>query len=93
MLFPPAQRALAPQRGPFPLFGRGGLLLPLGLAWCLRGLFLTTWPCREGARKEPLAVVGSPYWMAPEVLRGELYDEKVSIALRVPAAAQDLRIL
>ncbi|XP_007945107.2 dual specificity testis-specific protein kinase 1 [Orycteropus afer afer] len=31
---------------------------------------------REGARKEPLAVVGSPYWMAPEVLRGELYDEK-----------------
>lgn len=34
-------------------------------------------PYREGARKEPLAVVGSPYWMAPEVLRGELYDEKV----------------
>lgn len=32
---------------------------------------------REGVQKEPLAVVGSPYWMAPEVLRGELYDEKV----------------
>nr|XP_060619797.1 dual specificity testis-specific protein kinase 1 [Anolis sagrei ordinatus] len=31
----------------------------------------------EGGEKEPLAVVGSPYWMAPEVLRGELYNEKV----------------
>uniref|UniRef100_A0A672FQ43 dual-specificity kinase n=1 Tax=Salarias fasciatus TaxID=181472 RepID=A0A672FQ43_SALFA len=30
-------------------------------------------------RSEPLAVVGSPYWMAPEVLRGELYDEKVDV--------------
>ncbi|XP_029133851.1 dual specificity testis-specific protein kinase 2-like [Labrus bergylta] len=29
--------------------------------------------------KQPLAIVGSPYWMAPEVLRGELYDEKVDV--------------
>ncbi|XP_042308233.1 dual specificity testis-specific protein kinase 1 [Sceloporus undulatus] len=33
----------------------------------------------EGAEKEPLAVVGSPYWMAPEVLRGELYNEKADV--------------
>uniref|UniRef100_A0A8B9N8K3 Protein kinase domain-containing protein n=1 Tax=Accipiter nisus TaxID=211598 RepID=A0A8B9N8K3_9AVES len=30
----------------------------------------------EDSEKEPLAVVGSPYWMAPEVLRGEIYNEK-----------------
>ncbi|XP_028304532.1 dual specificity testis-specific protein kinase 2 [Gouania willdenowi] len=33
----------------------------------------------DGAEKTPLAIVGSPYWMAPEVLRGELYDEKVDV--------------
>ncbi|XP_074852005.1 dual specificity testis-specific protein kinase 1 isoform X2 [Carettochelys insculpta] len=33
----------------------------------------------EGGQKEPLAVVGSPYWMAPEVLRGELYNEKADV--------------
>ncbi|XP_061468678.1 dual specificity testis-specific protein kinase 1 isoform X2 [Rhineura floridana] len=33
----------------------------------------------EGATKEPLAVVGSPYWMAPEVLHGELYNEKADV--------------
>lgn len=27
---------------------------------------------------EKLAVVGSPFWMAPEVLRDEPYNEKVS---------------
>ncbi|XP_026576602.1 dual specificity testis-specific protein kinase 1 [Pseudonaja textilis] len=36
-------------------------------------------PCSEGGEKEPLAVVGSPYWMAPEVLRGELYNEKADV--------------
>ncbi|MED6233009.1 hypothetical protein ATANTOWER_005650, partial [Ataeniobius toweri] len=33
----------------------------------------------DGLEKQPLAIVGSPYWMAPEVLRGELYDEKVDV--------------
>ncbi|NXI47804.1 TESK1 kinase, partial [Galbula dea] len=33
----------------------------------------------EGSQKEPLAVVGSPYWMAPEVLRGEIYNEKADV--------------
>ena len=29
------------------------------------------------SRDEKLSVVGSPYNMAPEVLRGEIYDQKV----------------
>ncbi|XP_066538171.1 dual specificity testis-specific protein kinase 2 isoform X2 [Hoplias malabaricus] len=33
----------------------------------------------DGSQKQPLAIVGSPYWMAPEVLRGEQYDEKVDV--------------
>ncbi|XP_068604517.1 dual specificity testis-specific protein kinase 2 [Brachionichthys hirsutus] len=31
------------------------------------------------AEQEKLSVVGSPFWMAPEVLRGELYNEKTDV--------------
>ncbi|XP_009466662.1 PREDICTED: LOW QUALITY PROTEIN: dual specificity testis-specific protein kinase 1-like [Nipponia nippon] len=43
------------------------------------GLAEKTPPYSEGSEKEPLAVVGSPYWMAPEVLRGEIYNEKADV--------------
>ncbi|KAI5629840.1 dual specificity testis-specific protein kinase 1, partial [Silurus asotus] len=33
----------------------------------------------DETQKQPLSIVGSPYWMAPEVLRGEQYDEKVDV--------------
>nr|XP_044635192.1 dual specificity testis-specific protein kinase 1 isoform X4 [Equus asinus] len=53
---------------------------PVACGICMpKGYSTETSHPREGARKEPLAVVGSPYWMAPEVLRGELYDEKADV--------------
>ncbi|XP_073692738.1 dual specificity testis-specific protein kinase 1 [Garra rufa] len=33
----------------------------------------------DEVEKQSLAIVGSPYWMAPEMLRGEHYDEKVDV--------------
>ncbi|CAN0214757.1 unnamed protein product [Lampetra planeri] len=33
----------------------------------------------EKGERERLAVVGSPFWMAPEVLRGEIYDETIDV--------------
>ena len=35
--------------------------------------------CVCSAVGEKLAVVGSPYWMAPEVLRDEPYNETVGL--------------
>jgi LIM domain kinase 1 len=26
-----------------------------------------------------MTIVGSPYWMAPEMMKGELYDERVDV--------------
>ena len=31
----------------------------------------------EGSRRLP--VVGTPFWMAPECLRGDAYDEKIDV--------------
>ncbi|KAM3939769.1 dual specificity testis-specific protein kinase 1-like isoform 4-T4 [Leptodactylus fuscus] len=33
----------------------------------------------DRSQTEPLSVVGSPYWMAPEVLRGDVYNEKADV--------------
>lgn len=61
----------------FSVGGEEAYPIPFSLGEMSELEILTPCLCREGSRKEPLAVVGSPYWMAPEVLRGELYDEKV----------------
>lgn len=75
----PASRGALSMSEPPVVFsvGGGGLPIPFSLGEVSEQRFRPPRLCREGARKEPLAVVGSPYWMAPEVLRGELYDEKV----------------
>uniref|UniRef100_S4RQ38 dual-specificity kinase n=1 Tax=Petromyzon marinus TaxID=7757 RepID=S4RQ38_PETMA len=43
------------------------------------GLAETIPKCNEKGERERLAVVGSPFWMAPEVLRGEIYDETIDV--------------
>ena len=36
-------------------------------------------PARRGRRKKRYTVVGNPYWMAPEMMRGQIYDESVDV--------------
>lgn len=44
-------------------------------------------PVLYSAEREKLSVVGSPYWMAPEVLRDEVYNEKVTPLASISARA------
>ncbi len=34
---------------------------------------------RKEKRKKRYTVVGNPYWMAPEMMKGHSYDEKVDV--------------
>lgn len=58
-------------RGKFPIFR-----CPIAPA-SSKLIFPVISPHSRGSEK--LAVVGSPFWMAPEVLRDEPYNEKVSL--------------
>ena len=36
--------------------------------------------CSDSVEKDkPLPIVGSPYWMAPECINGNVYNEKVPL--------------
>lgn len=63
--------------------------------WTGSRRFIISLSCARRVDGEKLSVVGSPFWMAPEVLRDEPYNEKVSRrdperAASVPVGSQIL---